>query len=386
MKKILLLSLSVAVLCSCGKKESMTQIADRVYTLAAQQLKLMAPELPAGVTPVHVEADGEFIKSDAGSWVSGFYPGSLWLAYEYTKDEELKALADRFTMDLDSLVNFEPDHDHGFRVNCSYGNAYRITGDKKYLPMIKWAAEVLADRFNPVTGCTRSWNHGKWEYPVIIDNMMNLELLFNASSLFEDVNYDDVCNTHAMTTIRNHFRDDFSTWHLVNYSVEDGHVIGKQTVQGYADDSMWARGESWALYGFTMMYRETQNEIYLRQACSIADLLLSRLPEDGIPYWDFDCRDIPDTYRDASAGCVMASAFLELAALSGNRAYREMAERQIRTLAGPGYLAQPGEQHGFILKHSVGNLPGGDQIDVPLTYADYYFLEALSRLAGPALK
>ena len=246
--------------------------------------------------------------------------------------------------------------------------------------MIRWAAETLAGRFNPATGCTRSWNHGQWEYPVIIDNMMNLELLFNATSLFDDLNYDDICNTHAQTTMKNHFRDDYSTWHLVNYSTEDGHVIGKQTVQGYSDDSMWARGESWALYGYTMMYRETGNEAYLKQACNIADLLLQRLPEDGIPYWDFDCKDIPDTYRDASAGCVMASAFIELAGFTGNKAYREMAEKQIRTLASPEYLAQPGEQRGFILKHSVGNLPGGDQIDVPLTYADYYFLEALSRL------
>ena len=380
MKKILVIIAAVAAVCACTKQETMSQIADRVYALADQQLKVMAPELSAGVTPVHVEADGEFIKSDAGSWVSGFYPGSLWLAYEYTKDEELKALAEKFTMDLDSLVNYEPDHDLGFRVNCSYGNAYRITGDEKYLPMIKWAAETLADRFNPVVGCTRSWNHGVWEYPVIIDNMMNLELLFNATSLFEGVNYDDVCNTHAQTTMKNHFREDYSTWHLINYSTEDGHVIGKQTVQGYADDSMWARGESWALYGYTMMYRETRNEIYLQQACNIADLLLRRLPEDGIPYWDFDCKDIPDTPRDASAGCIMASAFVELAGLSGNQEYRAMAEKQIRTLASPEYLAQPGEQHGFILKHSVGNFPGGDQIDVPLTYADYYFLEALSRL------
>lgn len=379
MKRLLITFACIAALCSCTKQETLSQIADRVYSLAAVQLKTMAPELAPGVTPVHVE-NGEFIKSDAGSWVSGFYPGSLWLAYEYTKDEELKALADRFTMDLDSLVKFEPDHDLGFRVNCSYGNAYRITGDEKYLPMLKWAAETLADRFNPVVGCTRSWNHGKWEYPVIIDNMMNLELLYNATGLFDDVNYDEICDIHAQTTMKNHFREDYSTWHLVNYSTKDGSVLEKQTVQGYSDDSMWARGEAWALYGYTMMYRESGNEIYLRQACNIADLLLKRLPEDGIPYWDFDCKDIPDTERDASAGCIMASAFLELAESSGNGAYRQMAEKQIRTLAGPEYLAQPGEQFGFILRHSVGNYPGGDQIDVPLTYADYYFLEALSRL------
>ena len=382
MKKLLSIAAVLVALCACTKQESLQEIKDRVFALADTQFKLLATELAPGETPVNPWADGTFDKWNAESWVSGFYPGSLWLTYEYTRDEEIKALADRFTMDLDSLVKYEPDHDHGFRINCSYGQGYRITGDEKYLKMMRWGAEVLAGRFDPVVGCTKSWNwlNNKWTYPVIIDNMMNLELLMRATELFDDVDYKDVAITHANTTIKNHFREDYSTWHLVDYSTEDGHVIGKQTVQGYSDDSMWARGESWALYGFTMMYRESGVQAYLDQACHIADLLLEKLPEDGIPYWDFNDPAIPDTYRDASAGCIMASAFLELSGLAGKPEYRAMAEKQIRTLATPEYLVNPGEWHGFLLKHSVGSLPGDSQVDVPLTYADYYFLEALSRL------
>lgn len=382
MKKIFAVIGAALCVCACApKEESLQELSDRVFTLAQSQFKLLATELAPGETPVNPwEDDDTLDKYNASSWVSGFYPGSLWLTYEHTGDPEIKALAERFTFDLDSLVNYEPDHDHGFRINCSYGQGYRLTGDERYLPMIRYGADALAARFNPVTGCTRSWNHGSWDFPVIIDNMMNLELLFNASKLFDDVDYTGLAKTHANTTIKNHFREDYSTWHLVDYSTEDGHVIGKQTVQGYSDDSMWARGESWALYGFTMMARETGEDIYLQQACHIADLLIERLPEDGIPYWDFDCKDIPDTPRDASAGCIMASAFLELSGLSGNSAYRAQAEKMIRVLASPDYLVAPGEAHGFLLRHSVGSLPGDSQVDVPLTYADYYFLEALSRL------
>ena len=383
MKKLIFAAALVVAACACTpKEESFQDIKDRVFALADTQFKLLATELAPDVFPVNPEADGMLTTDNVTTWVSGFYPGSLWLTYEQTGDEELLPLAERFTFALDSLVNYEPDHDHGFRINCSYGQAYRITGDERYLPMIRYGADALAARFNPVVGCTKSWNWGggKWTYPVIIDNMMNLELLFNATKLFEDVDYTDISLTHARTTMRNHFRPDYSTWHLVDYSPEDGSVIGKQTVQGYADDSMWARGESWALYGYTMMYRETGETEFLEQACHIADLLLEKLPEDGVPYWDFGCVDIPDTYRDASAGCIMASAFLELSGLAGKPEYRAMAEKQIRTLASPEYLAAPGENHGFLLKHSVGHLPGDSQIDVPLTYADYYFLEALTRL------
>ena len=277
------------------------------------------------------------------------------------------------------------DHDLGFQMNCSYGNAYRITGDKEYLEPILTSAKTLAKRFSPVTGVIRSWDFVRkgrdWKYPVIIDNMMNLEHLCNAGSIFNNDSLKVVAVTHANTTMCNHFRPDYTSWHLVDYDPESGEVRKKETVQGFSDDSAWARGQAWALYGFTMMFRESGHDSYLTQARNIADMLLSRLPEDGVPYWDLDSDKIPNDLRDASAAAIMASAFVQLSTLTDDEAsnakYLAMAEKQLRTLAGPEYLAEPGTNGNFILKHCVGSLPDNSEVDVPLTYADYYFLEAL---------
>ena len=220
-----------------------------------------------------------------------------------------------------------------------------------------------------------------WKYPVIIDNMMNLEHLCNAGSIFNDDSLKVVAVTHANTTMCNHFRPDYTSWHLVDYDPESGEVRKKETVQGFSDDSAWARGQAWALYGFTMMFRESGHDSYLTQARNVADMLLSRLPEDGVPYWDLDSDKIPNDLRDASAAAIMASAFVQLSTLTDDEAsnakYLAMAEKQLRTLAGPEYLAEPGTNGNFILKHCVGSLPDNSEVDVPLTYADYYFLEAL---------
>ena len=282
------------------------------------------------------------------------------------------------------MLDFPLSHDIGFQVNCSYGNAYRITGDQQYRHLIEAAADALAGRFNPVVGATLSWAAGeKGEYPVIIDNMMNLELLEYASKLFSSDTLQSIAVTHAETTIANHFRQDYSSWHMLDYNPSTGEVMRRVTVQGLSDGSAWARGQAWALYGYTMMFRETGREEFLTQAEKIAGMLLPRLPYDGIPYWDFDDPEIPFAYRDASAGAIMSSAFVELSALTSDRKLAKsclrMAEKQIRTLASPEYLADVGTNGDFLLKHSVGNLPGGSEIDVPLPYADYYFLEAINR-------
>lgn len=279
------------------------------------------------------------------------------------------------------------DHDVGFQMNCSFGNAYRLTGNPDFIEVLNTAAHSLATRFNPTVGCTKSWNHvneGKdWNFPVIIDNMMNLELLLVAHQLCGDPALKEVALTHARTTLRNHFRQDYSCYHLVDYNPATGEVRYKETVQGHANESAWARGQAWALYGFTMMAQMTAEADFLDQAEHIARMLLSRLPQDGIPFWDFDAPDIPKAPRDASAGAIMASALVKLSTLTqdpANRsAYLAMAEKQLRSLASKAYLAEPGELHGFLLKHSVGNLPKNSEVDVPLTYADYYFLEALLR-------
>ena len=382
MKKLFVLSAVVAALVSCGlKQESMTELTERVFDRAVEQMILMDTNLLEGEYPRTINEDGTLRKSDAKWWCCGFYPGSLWYTYEYTENEQIKALAEKYTRSL-VIEEIRKDHDLGFIVWCSYGNALRLTGDESYKPMIKGGAELLAARFSPVTKTIRSWNY-PLEYQVIIDNMMNLELLEQASKMFACDSLACIARTHANTTMENHFRDDYTSYHLVCYDMEDGSVVNKRTVQGYADDSAWARGQSWAVYGYTMMYRESGDQRYLQQAVNVADMILPYLPEDGIPYWDFNDPKIPDTYRDASAGAVMASAFIELSTYvsekSKAKAYRKQAEKMLRTLASDEYLCAAGECYGFLLKHSVGNLPKKSEVDVPLTYADYYFLEALLR-------
>ena len=382
MKKLLSLGVMFFTLLSCGlRQESMDEVADRVFDRAVHQLILTDASLGEKEYPRSLDAEGNLVKSDNKWWCCGFYPGSLWYTYEHTGNEQIKALADKYTRSL--VINeIRRDHDMGFIVWCSYGNAFRLTGDESYKPMIEDAAEILAARFSPVTKTIRSWNY-PLEYQVIIDNMMNLELLEEASKMFACDSLDLIARTHANTTMENHFRDDYSSYHLVCYDMEDGSVERKVTVQGYADDSAWARGQAWAVYGYAMMYRETGIEEYLQQAVNVADMIIPYLPEDGVPYWDFNDPKIPDTYRDASAGAVIASALVELSGYvdskSKARKYLASAETILRTLASDEYLCAEGECHGFLLKHSVGNLPKNSEVDVPLTYADYYFLEALIR-------
>ena len=316
---------------------------------------------------------GEVKFTDAKGWVCGFFPGSLWLLYEHTGDEQLKEYADIFTRRLEELKDYTGTHDLGFMVFCPYGNAYRLTGDEYYKSVIEQASKSLITRFNPTVGCIRSWNTKhktpELDFMVIIDNMMNLEML-------EWSGYHDLARKHADTTIANHFRDDYSTYHVVTYNELTGEVTDKRTAQGDADASAWSRGQAWGLYGYTMMYRVTGLERYLEQAVHIADYLIPRLPEDAIPNWDFDAEK---QMKDSSAGSIMASALIELYGHTGNKEYLAVAERQLRSLSSPAYLAAVGENGNFILKHGTGHLPAGTEVDVPLTYGDYYFIEAAMR-------
>ena len=386
-KSIFFLLLTAVLAVSC--QESMTQLSDRVFELAEYQLAKMDEQLTDTTVPKSTRF-GLLVPSESKSWTSGFYPGSLWYTYLYTGNEEIKALAEKNTEKLYIETQIVRSHDIGFMVNCSYGNAYRITGDEKYREPFINAAHLLATRFNPTVGLTLSWNvtpkRKHWRYPVIIDNMMNLELLTKAHALCGVDSLLNVALTHANTTMKNHFRPDYTTWHVVDYEPETGDIRMKVTHQGYSDDSAWARGQAWAVYGYTMMYREVSEPAYLAQAENVAKMLLERLPEDGIPYWDFDSPDAPDSQRDASAGAIMASSFIELAGFTADKhlskALMKMAEKQIRTLASDEYLAQPDRNGYFLLKHSVGSYPSDTEVNVPLTYADYYFLEALLRING----
>ena len=364
--------------------ESIDSLTGKVANRACEQYALMSSRLSDTTVPRTLKPDGSVKDSGIGYWGSGFYSGSLWMLYQFTESPEVLDLARKETAKLADILSFPLSHDIGFQVNCSYGNAYRITGEEQYLPLIEEAAAALAGRFNPAVGATLSWTAGeRGKYPVIIDNMMNLELLEYAGKLFSCDSLQTIAVAHAETTLRNHFRPDATSWHMLDYDPCTGEVLRRVTVQGYSDDSAWARGQAWAIYGYSMMYRETGRPEYLAQAEAVARMLLQRLPHNGIPYWDFDDPGIP-TYRDASAGAIMCSAFIELSGQTADKKLAksclQMAERQIRTLAGPEYLAPVGTNGNFLLKHSVGNLPGGSEIDVPLPYADYYFLEALNRI------
>lgn len=385
LKTLALPAMLLACTFSCKPKSEIDQIAERVFALAESQLTLLDSEVPADKSPKSIDAEsGDLIYGPTSWWCSGFLPGSLWYTYEYTGNEEIKKLAVARTLALDSLKVKAPHHDIGFIMNCSFGNALRLTGDESYREPLVTAAGTLCKRFSPVVGCTMSWNPRRgWKFPVIIDNMMNLELLMNVTELTADTTYSNVACTHARTTMKNHYRPDYSTWHVVDYDPETGIPASKVTHQGFSDDSAWSRGQAWSLYGFTMMYDKSRCPEFLDQAEHVAEYLFSKLPENGMPAWDFDCNDGTEIQPDASACSIMASAFCLLSTLTQNAELaakcKAMALTQIKTLTSPEFLYAPGEAHGFLVKHCVGSYPANSEVDVPLTYADYYLLEAILR-------
>ena len=313
-------------------------------------------------------------------WTSGFFPGSLWYIYEFTNDEAVKAEAIKYTELLNPVREYTGTHDLGFMMNCSYGNALRLSPNDTIPAVLIQTADNLCSRFDANIGCIRSWDFGHWNFPVIIDNMMNLDLLFNASKLSGNPYYKEVAIRHANTTMPNHFRPDYTSWHVVSYN-NDGTAECKETFQGKNHDSAWSRGQAWGLYGYTATYRETGDKTYLDFAKNIADMFIARTTtEDAIPYWDFDAPALADTPRDASAAAVAACGLLELSTFVENGdVYFNHAEKILKSLSSNAYLAAPGENQGFVLMHSTGSLAHGSEIDVPLNYADYYYLEGLQR-------
>lgn len=387
------LGLCFVLTAGAARAQTASTLSDDVITAsldrAVAQYRMMDEAVPDSLLPRTTREDGSLWTHRPGWWTSGFFPGSLWFLYEYTGDPEMRARAEARTWLVEGEKNNTYNHDIGFKINDSFGNALRITGDSsRYAPVITQAAKTLVRRFDPGVGLIRSWGELDDEegpYIVIIDNMMNLALLFHATELTGDSTYYDIALAHADHTIRDHFRPDGSSYHVVEYDPDTGSVLRKRTAQGAADSSDWARGQAWGLYGFTEVYGWTGLQRYLDQAVTIADFILENptLPEDGVPYWDFEAPGIPNAYRDASAGAITASALLELSGyVDDERAatYREAATRMLGSLSGPPYLAEVGENNHFILKHSVGSLPDDSEVDVPLTYADYYFIEGLLRL------
>ncbi len=324
-------------------------------------------------------------------WRSGFFPGSMWYLYELTGDSTLVPLAEKYTEAISEAQNLTSHHDIGFIINCSFGNGRRFVKKDEYDKVLVQAAKSLCTRYRPGAKIIQSWNvsPGSWQgsrgwtCPVIIDNMMNLELLFEASKLTGDSTYRNIAINHANTTLNNHFRKDGSCFHVVDYNPETGEVFSRQTGQGYADSSAWSRGQSWAIYGYTMCYRETGDRKYLDQAVKTFEFMKNHknMPEDLIPYWDMDAPDVPNEPRDASTAAIIASALYELSTYPVKNAssYKEYADKIMASLASEEYTARPGENGRFILKHSTGSIPHNSEIDVPLNYADYYYLEALKR-------
>lgn len=395
MKKIIIYALAAIVFCACNDKpktsdkEALLSIVDSALAFAEKQSLLMAQkyENQEGRLPRSYE-NGEDISSDSRWWCSGFYPGVLWYLYENDKNPEILKYAKLYTDRVEREKYTTDNHDVGFMLYCSFGNGLRLTGDEHYKEvLLTGGAKSLATRYNANVGLIRSWDHNKdkWQYPVIIDNIMNLELLLWAAKQSGDSTFKEISLSHADKTIINHFRPDYSSYHVVSYDTITGEPHLKQTHQGYSDESSWSRGQAWGLYGYTYLYRETKDKRYLEQAKNIANYIINHpnMPKDYIPYWDFDTPEIPDTPRDASAACIIASALVELSDYVDadlSKKYMDIVEKQISTLASPGYTANPGENGCFILKHSTGGYPFKSEVDAPLTYADYYYLEALTRL------
>jgi unsaturated chondroitin disaccharide hydrolase len=400
--KLTILFLTLSVVIWEGKCQVMVK---NNFELAEKQYRNMLDKaMDINCFPRTVK-QGRLWCVSAEDWTSGFWPGALWYLYEYTKNNSWKDEAMKWTDSLKDIQYFVGHHDVGFMMYCSYGNGFRLTANPEYIPILVQSARSLCKRYSYNVGCIQSWDarmsvggKNNWKFPVIIDNMMNLELLFWATQATNDSVYWNIAVSHAEKTMKNQIRPDFSCYHVVNYDPDTGDVLHRQTAQGFADNSTWARGQAWGVYSFTMVYRYTKDERFLRTAINMADFFLNHknLPDDGIPYWDFnvgeegfnpdfkynpfDYRRIP---RDVSAACVVASALFELCGyvskIDHKRIYYDAAIKILNNLSTDCYRAKENENHNFILKHSVGNFPGNNEVDVPLIYADYYFLEALVR-------
>lgn len=384
--------LSPILSCQSSKKnndDNSGKLEKQASPFAERFSMLIDHDVKSNAIPRSIDKDFKKLKvTKPKTWTSGFFAGNLWYIYLLTEDSKFKEKALKWTKIVEPEKNNNGDHDIGFKIYNSFGHAYKITKNEEYADVILTAANTLVSRYDDKIKAIQSWNAkaGQWDYPVIIDNMMNLELLFEASKISQDSLYYDVAINHANTTLNNHFREDHSTYHVVDYN-PDGTVKAKKTHQGYADSSAWARGQAWAVYGYTMAYRYTKNPDYLKQAEQTAEFYLNHknLPEDGIPYWDFNDPDIPNAPKDVSAGTIMASAFLELYNYSNQASYLNYANKVLKTLEQPQYLIDQNRDAPFILKRSTGNYNKNSEIDCPIVYADYYLLEALVRQKNKSL-
>lgn len=382
----------LVLLCACNStQESKLDVKKELNYCATQTKRTLAELEPIDYTmmPRNIMdslTTWKCLKTSKEEWTSGFWSGILWYDYEYTGDQKIKKEAEKFTASLKFLSETPAyDHDLGFLVFCSYGNAYRVTHNPEYKQVILKTADTLATLFNPKVGTILSWpreiKHRNWPYNTIMDNMINLEILFWASKNGGSKHLYDIAVSHADKTMKCQFRPDYTSYHVAIYDTVTGNLIKAITHQGYSDKSMWARGQAWAIYGYTVCYRETKNPVYLNFVQKITDVYLKRLPEDYVPYWDFDDPAIPNSPRDASAACVTASALLELSTFLKNtpkgREYKDAADKMLVSLSSPAY--QSGSKKPSFLLHSTGHWPNHSEVDASIIYADYYYIEALLR-------
>lgn len=388
--KYYILLLLIAVLCTPHSstaqslcKEEAPEWVHKAFDVIETQADGMLEEVKSSkLTPRSIERG----LRPSNDWTSGFYPGILWYLYEYTGKAQWQKEAATVTAFLEKEQYSNHDHDIGFRIYCSYGNGYLLTGEEQYKTAVVNAAKALSTRFSDKTQTIMSWNPDKerdWKYPVIIDNMMNLELLFEATRFSGDQSFTNIATKHALQTMKFQYRADYSCPHVVDYDAESGAFRRMDYNNGFCDPktAAWSRGQSWGLYGFTLMFRETGEDQYLSFAENIAEFLLSHpnMPEDMVPYWDYHAPKIP-TMRDASAAAIMASALLELSTYSENgQHYYKAAEKILIGLSSDQYLAQPGTNGYFVIKHATGNYLKGSEVNGSLIYADYYYTEALLR-------
>ncbi|MFY0626988.1 MAG: glycoside hydrolase family 88 protein [Reichenbachiella sp.] len=388
-KILILLVITIQVACS-GKKD--VQVSSNSTAISYDGLNeaisaripyLIKYEVDSTKFPRSMKKDGTVRGVPSRDWTSGFFPGILFQLYQITADEELFKKGIEWTAFVEKEQYNAGTHDMGFKIFCSVGEAFRITKDPKYKEVIITSAKTLSTRFDPKIGSIRSWDFGKdrWQFPVIIDNMMNLELLFEATKMTNDSSYYKIAETHARTTLKNHFREDNSSYHVVDYNEETGDVLQRVTHQGINDSSVWSRGQAWGLYGFTMAYRYTQIQDFLNQAINIAEFIKNQplWPADDIPYWDMRDPGIPDAPRDASAAAITASACLELYEYTDNKEYLDFARSIINSLSSSDYVLNTKVSAPFIMDHSTGDWSKQMELDAPIGYADYYFLEAIKR-------
>nr|WP_262916840.1 glycoside hydrolase family 88 protein [Aestuariivivens insulae] len=404
------LLLAILLICSLGCKKNKKEVAQEVEVVATNkvsnnavnailskgisdcesQLEIAVPKLTDLTKHPRLietnETEWKEVPNGRLVWTSGFYPGILWYMYDLSGDKKWEAEAIKRTEVFEDFKTITEHHDIGFMMFPAYGNGYTIGHKEAYKDILLTSAASLASRFNPNVGTIKSWSnkmHPRWKQHItIIDNMLNLELLFWATKHGGDQKFYDIAVKHAETTMKHHFREDYTSWHVLEYDSITGEVLNKNTKQGYADDSRWSRGQAWGVYGYTMMYRETKDKKFLDFAKKITDKYLSLLPEDYVPCWDFDVANDPKEEKDASAAAVVASALLELSTYMDNQEdknrYFNAALKMLTSLGSEAYSGV--DKADSFLLHSTGAKSLGHEIDVALIYADYYYIEALSRL------